>query len=122
MNYFSQCAPRLVEERKKLKLTQEQAADIAKVSRRQWGKYERGETPPGGDVFFHLAEAGMDLQYIMTGHRTPRSEEGLDEREKAVLDNFRSLPKEDQASVQRLTYALKESVDRAGEKVKKEAG
>ncbi len=47
----------------------------------------------------------MDL----TGQRTPSKEEGLDPRERAVLDNYRALSEEDQASVSRLTNALKES-------------
>ena len=62
------------------------------------------------DLVARLAHTGVDILYVMTGTRTPRPVEGLSVAEEKVLDNYRSLPEEDQASVRRLTNALAESV------------
>ena len=67
-------------------LTQADMAKKCGVSREIWGKYERGQAIPGGDVLFSLAQAGADVQYIITGQR---SGERLPNREAALLDNYR---------------------------------
>lgn len=61
------------------------------------------------DLVARLGGTGVDILYVMTGTRTPRPVEGLSVAEEKVLDNYRSLPEEDQASVRRLTNALAES-------------
>lgn len=61
------------------------------------------------DLVARLGHSGVDILYVMTGTRTPRPVEGLSVAEEKVLDNYRSLPEEDQASVRRLTNALAES-------------
>lgn len=61
------------------------------------------------ELVSRLSVIGVDVVYVLTGQRMPRPVEGLSERESAVLDNFRSLPEEDRAAVQRLTNALAQS-------------
>lgn len=113
---------RLREERDRLGLSQAQMGEIGSVGKTTQLKYEKEGSYPDAAYLAAVAQAGVDVLYVLTGQRTPRKEEGLSEREKAVLDNFRSLPEGDQASVQRLTNALKESVQRAGENVTKGVG
>ena len=65
-NFLSQSSERLKSERLKLGINQAQAADLCGVSREIWGKYERGNAVPGGEVLFSFAAAGADIQYILT--------------------------------------------------------
>lgn len=111
---------RLREERLRLGLkTQDDLAQIGGVNRNTQGSYEKGERNPDSAYLAAVAAAGVDVLYVLTGARTPRPSEGLSVAEEKVLDNYRSLPEEDQASVRRLTNALAESV--AHYSVKKKA-
>lgn len=62
-------AGRLKEERKRLKMRQEDAAARAGVSRETWVRYEGGSMQPGTDVWLAVAAMGADIQYIFTGKR-----------------------------------------------------
>ncbi|WP_199143211.1 helix-turn-helix transcriptional regulator [Citrobacter braakii] len=86
MKFNSLCAERLKSERERLGLNQSQAADICGISREMWGKYERGKSTPGGDVLFSFAEFGADIQFILTGARSPETPE-----EKALIENYRAM-------------------------------
>lgn len=79
-NSFYQAALRLKEERLRLGLSQQDAADACGVSREMWGKYERGKGVPGGEVLFSFASRGADINYILTGMRVavPAVSEGSD--------------------------------------------
>lgn len=61
------------EERKRLGLSQADAAARCDVSREVWGRYERGTAVPGGEVLFSFAHIGADIQYILTGRQETRS-------------------------------------------------
>ena len=69
-------------------LTQAGAAEQCGVSREIWGRYERGLAVPGGEVLFSFANAGADVQYILTGVRSSVSSV----EEHLVLERFRSSP------------------------------
>lgn len=51
-----------------------------------WGKYERGKAAMGGDVLMHFANAGADVQYVLTG---VRSSLALTPEERLLLDRYR---------------------------------
>jgi transcriptional regulator with XRE-family HTH domain len=70
-NIYSLFSERLKKERTRLGLSQASAGDTCKVSREMWGKYERGEASPGGEVLSTFAAAGADVQYILTGQPNP---------------------------------------------------
>ena len=95
-NFITQSSARLKEIRIALGLSQQAAADLCDVSREVWGKYERGQVVPGGEVLFSFAAAGADVQYILTGVRaggmtqTQTQGEALTPREAALLDNYRN--------------------------------
>jgi transcriptional regulator with XRE-family HTH domain len=100
-------AKRLKDERKRMKLSQKEVADLCGVSREIWGKYERNQSVPGGDVLFSFAAAGADVHYLMTGQKAHLiSEESpgytLRPDQKALLDNLEHCPKEDQDAIRRM--------------------
>ncbi|EDU3806377.1 helix-turn-helix transcriptional regulator [Salmonella enterica subsp. enterica serovar Hartford] len=95
---------RIREERKRLKLnlTQAQAAMICGISREMWGKYERGQAMPGGDVLPSFAEAGADIQYILLGEvRLTENQE-----EKALLENYRAMNEAARLNMQAVSAAF----------------
>jgi transcriptional regulator with XRE-family HTH domain len=104
MDFSTVCAPRISEERKRLKLSQDQAGDFCDVSREMWGKYERAKAAMGSDVLFMFAQAGADAQYILTGIRSGTA---LAADEQILLDGYRAL---DPATRKRmLAFVLTES-------------
>lgn len=58
------------EERVRLGLKQADAAELCGVSREIWGRYERGAAVPGGEVLFSFANAGADVQFVLTGEHS----------------------------------------------------
>lgn len=105
MDFSSLVAPRLVEERKRLSLNQEQAGDACNVSREMWGKYERGKAAMGTEVLAHFGMAGADTQYILTGNRQGQ---GIGESAvyQAVLDAVDLLSLEKKVDAQQLARAV----------------
>lgn len=81
---------RIKEERKRLKYTQQEIADLCGVHRVQWGRYERGEQGFDGQPLRTFGEFGADISYILTGTRTP-------EVEMTVLDKVTKAEKNAQA-------------------------
>ncbi len=66
-------AERLRLERLRVGLTQAQLAEEAKISRVMLGKYERGHAEPGAGVLMNMAEAGLNVQYVLTGFNENKS-------------------------------------------------
>ena len=60
---------RIVEERKKLGLTQEKVAEKCGVSRKQWIRYEKDEQKLDGEVLKRFIALGADGAYILGGVR-----------------------------------------------------
>lgn len=84
MNTFGE---RLVEERRRLRLNQEELAGIVGASKRSIGNYERGERYPDAEQLLRFSEMGMDVYYVLTGRRvTGRLD--LEPMQRAVLDDF----------------------------------
>lgn len=65
---------RLKNERLRLGLTQDQAAQKCDVRRETWGRYERGQLEMGSTVFRAFVALGADMQYIISGIRAQDSE------------------------------------------------
>jgi len=83
---------RIISERKRLGLTQAQAADICGVSRGMWLRYEKDKASMGSEILALFAEAGADVGYILTGRSAPPRD--LTPREAALLDNYRHSPED----------------------------
>ena len=82
---------RLKEERKRLGLTQAEAAALAPVQRETWGRYESGALAPGMEVLEAFALAGADVQYVLTGTRGYDPAPSLKPDEDVLLDAYRAL-------------------------------
>ncbi|WP_420065960.1 helix-turn-helix domain-containing protein [Pectobacterium colocasium] len=81
---------RLKSERKRLKLTQIAAAELAGVKRETWSRYESGVMAPGMEVLAALASAGADIQYVLTGNESGGVALSRDEKE--IVENYRMAP------------------------------
>ncbi len=105
MDFSSLMAPRLVEERKRLSLNQEEAGDACNVSREMWGKYERGKAAMGTEVLARFGVAGADIQYVLTGNRQGQ---GIGESavHQAVLDAVDLLSLEKKVDALQLAKAI----------------
>ncbi|CAN5883046.1 hypothetical protein BH11PSE12_BH11PSE12_18380 [soil metagenome] len=72
MNLNTLFSFRLKEERERLGMSQQEAADLSGIRREMWGKYERGTAEPGISVVEHFCTHGADALYIVTGkHALP---------------------------------------------------
>lgn len=67
-------AVRLVEERTRLGYTQANFAHQAGKTREILRKYEHGETMVSTDFLVHVAQLGVDVQYVLTGVRSSNME------------------------------------------------
>jgi len=90
MNFDSQCAIRLKNERKRLGFNQASIAELCGISREIWGKYERGAAVPGGNVLCSFALNGANVQYILTG--ADGSGVMLTRDELELVNHFRDAP------------------------------
>lgn len=97
---------RLREERDRLGLNQTDFGIAAGVSRGTQKAYELESSSP--DVRYLAALQGMDVdvRFILTGNRHSIDAASLNGEESLLLEQFRSLPEHDRASIKRLTGAL----------------
>lgn len=63
--------PRLRQERHRLKLSQSALGAVGGVETNAQGNYENGTRWPKADYLLRLAEAGVDITYLLTGVRPP---------------------------------------------------
>ncbi|MFF7708997.1 helix-turn-helix domain-containing protein [Pseudomonas sp. NPDC007930] len=99
--------PRLREERERLAMTQRRFGEIGGVEPNAQGKYESGERHPKADYLQKVAEAGVDMLYVLTGRRTPAPADRLAAEENNLLLDYRALAPADQAVVLRVAQALR---------------
>jgi transcriptional regulator with XRE-family HTH domain len=85
---------RLIEERKRLGLSQEKMAELGGAGKRTYCDYESGVSEPKASFLTAIAAAGADVQYILTGIRTTPAITELNPREVALLDNYRHIEDE----------------------------
>jgi transcriptional regulator with XRE-family HTH domain len=108
---------RIREERERLGLSQRAFGEIGGVEPNAQGKYESGDRTPKADYLANVAAKGVDVLYVLTGSRTPTPIAHLSQVEEWVLGSYRSLVKEDQDAIRRLTTTLAEyKVSYAAEK------
>jgi transcriptional regulator with XRE-family HTH domain len=93
---------RLLQERKRQKMSQEDLAKKLGVHAPIIGRYERGEVKPSIEVAAKLAEAlGVSLDYL-----TGLSDLRMDQNLIARMGELRALPAEDQEHIMRTLAAL----------------
>jgi transcriptional regulator with XRE-family HTH domain/predicted HicB family RNase H-like nuclease len=77
---------RLKSERKRLNLTQAQAAQVCGISREVWCRYERGMTQAGANVLEAFAKAGANPEFLLMGNITKTL---LSPEENLLIKRFR---------------------------------
>lgn len=82
---------RLKEQRKKLGLTQAEAAQRAGIERETWGKYERGIFMPSGDVLISFLGMGINVGILFSIDETdePLPNNTLTAEEQQLLNCYR---------------------------------
>lgn len=105
VNFSSLSADRIKQERVRLGLKQASAAELCGVSREIWGRYERGASVPGGEVLFSFAQAGADIQFVLTGTRP--ADEAPPESTSSQIDVSR---------LERITEMLETAARQAGKR------
>lgn len=99
---------RLRQERERLGLSQRAFGETGGVEANAQGKYESGERTPKGDYLAAVAELGVDVLYVLLGRKTPNHTALLSDSEETVIACYRTLQKEDQDAIRRLTTTLAE--------------
>ncbi len=99
---------RLRKERERLGLSQRTFGEIGGVEANAQGKYESGNRVPKADYLVAIAKEGVDVLFVLTGTTTPLALDNLSNTEEKVLGSYRSLHKEDQDAIRRLTTTLAE--------------
>jgi transcriptional regulator with XRE-family HTH domain len=99
---------RLRKERERLGLSQRAFGEIGGVEANAQGKYESGDRAPKADYLAAVAARGVDILFVLTGTYTPTPVDNLSQTEEKVLGSFRTLHKEDQDAIRRLTTTMAE--------------
>ncbi len=107
---------RLREERVRVGLNQDDFAKLGGVNRNTQGAYEKNDRSPDASYLAKVANAGVDVLYVLTGCRAMPSEAGLSADESEVLNHYRSMPESDRVAIRRMTAALAESAANASVK------
>lgn len=81
---------RLKEERVRLKLTQQEVADLVGITRQSQAKYEKGESSPDLIYMDKLIDIGFNAYYIMSGQKTYHPLSHLEKEQKSnISDNLK---------------------------------
>ena len=99
---------RLRKERERLGLSQRAFGEIGGVEANAQGKYESGDRAPKDDYLAAVAARGVDVLFVLTGTHTPTPVDNLSQTEEKILGSFRTLHKEDQDAIRRLTTTMAE--------------
>jgi transcriptional regulator with XRE-family HTH domain len=99
---------RLRKERERLGLSQRAFGEIGGVEANAQGKYENGDRAPKADYLAAIAAKGVDVLFVLTGTPTPILVDNLSNTEEKVLGSYRTLHKEDQDAIRRLTVTMAE--------------
>lgn len=106
MELLNSIGTRLKAERERLGLTQSDFAQVAEdagvpgATRQSQARYEKGLAAPSCPYLAALATAGVDVLYVLTGHRGMQAAPPpLKDGEATLLESYRALDKRGQAAV-----------------------
>ncbi|AXI82847.1 helix-turn-helix transcriptional regulator [Xylella taiwanensis] len=88
----SEIGARLQRERKRLGMNQNQLAEVASVKRNAQSHYEKGERFPDANYLAAVAQAGVDVGYVLTG--IPSSVSEFTPQELLIARSFREASEE----------------------------
>lgn len=101
---------RLASERKRLGLRQGEFASLVGTDGAKQSLYETGRRELRADYLARLADAGVDVIYVLTGQRAEG--EWLEEGASALLDAYFALPAEMQRALVDFAASLRAQFDR----------
>ena len=99
---------RLREERERLGLNQTDFGVSVGVSRGTQKAYELGSGSPDIRYLAALEEAGVEVQYVLTGTKAPGIAPEANPAEAALLNQYRAIPEADQQAIHRIIGAMAE--------------
>lgn len=97
---------RLKDERVRLGWSQAAMAEIAGVSRRATVNWESGESTPGADALALMAQAGLDVLYIVTGEVKPLTSDSVSSDIWALVVDYQMASAEGKAAARIILAAL----------------
>lgn len=98
---------RILEERKRLRLTQQDVADFVGITRQSQAKYEKGERSPDAIYLEKILGLGFNSYYVLTGNKSFPTRSHLDDD-----DNSSSTHKDSNESV---TYEKRDRKSKVGQ-------
>jgi transcriptional regulator with XRE-family HTH domain len=101
---------RLAEERKRLGLKQSQFADLVGTAVPKQSLYENDKRELRADYLARLAEANVDIVYVLTGQRSET--DWLDKGLSELLTAYLALPPEMQQALEAFVRALRDQFER----------
>ena len=119
---------RILELREELNLTQAEIAEVIKTSRTNIGRWEKGLNEPTASQLIKLADFfDCSIDYLLGrtdefdyAKSTKKKSAELTSSEQTLLEDFRSLPKPDQAQAQEyMRFLANRYADQRGIKRKK---
>ena len=105
MSFDAQCGDRLRQERDRLGHSQQGLADLVDIQRAMLSRYERGLVEPGASVLMRLANAGVDVSYVLFGAHAAAARH-LTPEETALLDNYNAADERGRAAARSVLDAL----------------
>lgn len=96
-------AQRLVAERKRLGLQQEEVRNALDVSYATMSRYENGHRMPEADKIARMAQLGFDVGYVLTGQRPTLCTSDLTGDEQAWVELYRLTS--DKTGLSKLAHA-----------------
>jgi len=98
---------RLRQQRAQAGLTQDQLAEHLGVSKRTQGNYESGASDaPASYLSMAASLLGFDVLFIVSGTRATLKSEALTEAEDSIVQQYRSIPADDQRAIRRFMKAM----------------
>ncbi|HEX8592697.1 MAG TPA: helix-turn-helix transcriptional regulator [Pseudomonas sp.] len=97
---------RLKAERKKLGLSQHELGAIGGIEANAQGLYERGKRFPNAGYLGAIAEAGVDVLFVITGAHKVLALDAITAGDTKLLRELDGLPEEVQEDIKRLITTL----------------
>ncbi|MCU0211637.1 helix-turn-helix transcriptional regulator [Pseudomonas shahriarae] len=97
---------RLKEERERLGFSQTEFAAVAGASKNSQYNYEKGERSPDAVYLAAVAGKGVDILYVVTGERKPRSTDSIGADASELLAAYQHVTEEDRQVLLRMALAF----------------
>lgn len=107
MHLSEEIGSRLQEERKRCGMTQNQVAEALGIAKRTQANYEAGSSDATASYLSKVAvQFDFDVPYILTGRRSTLALDSLNEVEDSIVQQYRSIPSDDQRAIRRFVKAM----------------